>query len=72
MIRREQGFVAMHLVSFRDEQLLDLAADLRADDDVVGGDDAGQHERGGGAAQIEVGAGSRGNDDEEQQANRGS
>ena len=32
-----------------DQQLADLAADLRADDDVVGRDDAGEDERGGAA-----------------------
>ena len=49
LVRRDDGeqLVALHRVAFVDQQLADLAGDLRADDDVVGGDDAGQHEGGG-------------------------
>jgi hypothetical protein len=36
-----------HGVALIDEQLSDLPADLRADDDVLSGDDAGEDERGG-------------------------
>ena len=47
--------IGLHRVALDDLQLADLSGDLRADDDVVGGDDAGEHELGGRAAEVAIG-----------------
>ena len=41
-----EHLVALDRVPFHDPQLANLSGDLRADDDVVGRDDPGEHERG--------------------------
>ena len=55
LVRRNHGnpLILLDQVAFVHQQLRDLAADLRADDHVVGRDDAGEHERGG--RRVEVG-----------------
>ena len=55
-------------VAFLDQQLRDLPGDLRADDDVVGGDDAGEGQRGGRALGVAIerqGAGDEDDEDDE-------
>ena len=46
LVRDEQRreLPALHHVAFLDQELPDASGDLRADDDVVGGDDAGEGE----------------------------
>ena len=55
-------------VAFLHAQLADLAADLRADDDVVGRDEAGEGQRGRAGAEDEVDAGA---DDEHRDEEEG-
>jgi hypothetical protein len=59
-------------IALRDQELPDLPADLRADDDVIGRDDARQHKGGRGAAREHVGADTGGDHEQEQEADRSS
>src|SRR5262249_12828212 len=69
LVGRDDGdeLSALHRVAFLDEQLRDLAADLRTDDHVVGGDDAGEGERRRPHAAVGVGPGAGGDRKNEQE-----
>ena len=67
LVRGQHGeeLVALDQVTFSDQQLVDAPGDLRADDDLVRGDDAGEDDLGGTAVGVPVVNGSA--DDGEKQ-----
>src|SRR5439155_24178815 len=57
----------LNAVAFADEQLVDAAADLRSDDNVVGGDNAGQLQLRNGTIEVPVRAAGGGKHDEKRE-----
>src|SRR4029453_12466373 len=59
--------IALDRVPFLDQELVDVSAYLRTDDDVVGGDDAGEHKRRTADATVGVGDGAGNGQEEDRQ-----
>ena len=69
LVRGDHGehLVFFDFVAFVDEKLVDLAADLRADDDLMRGDDTGEYECRRGPGINVVGRGGKAGDEDEGQ-----
>ena len=69
-VNHRQALVLLDLVAFLDQELRNQPGDLRADDDVVGRDDTGQHERRRRPVEVgvEPGAGAEHDDEHEEAA----
>ena len=68
-VEHRQQLVGLHHVALFHEELRDAAGDLRADDDVVGGDDAGEDEGNRPRAAVPVVAGAGDEDQQDERAN---